>query len=208
MFSIFYFLDIEYEISSDWIPNPGYKCTHRECPWDNYIKDTEFGFYLENGKNISGTNCETCMIRCDNDPGCSSVECGIDQLLPNDKVVKSHCSWWGRNMCDDGWELTLDQSSNTNYMWTCKKDEGISITYLSRNIRNIAAIHIKVLVISFCIFTCVIQKLLLRLQQHQRLPQPQHLQRLPQQLRPPPHQLRQRLQHSRPQLQVNDYDEL
>ena len=138
MFSIFYFLDIEYEISSDWIPNPGYKCTHRECPWDNYIKDTEFGFYLENGKNISGTNCETCMIRCDNDPGCSSVECGADLHLPNGKVVKSHCSWWGRNMCDDGWELKLDQSSNTNYMWTCKKDKGISTTYFTRNIRKLS----------------------------------------------------------------------
>ena len=128
----FYFLVIEYEIQSDYIPNPGYKCTQRECPWDNYIKDTEFGFYLENGKNISGYNCETCMTRCDNDPGCSSVECGADLPLPNGKVVKSHCSWWGRYMCDDGVELTLDQSSVTNYMWTCKKEKGISIIHLRK----------------------------------------------------------------------------
>ena len=115
-------LDIDYDLN--YYLNQGYKCTHRECPWENYDKDIDWGFYLDNGRNISlGTtsNCEVCMARCNNDTRCSSVECGRDQPLPGSIVVKSYCAYWATGKCEVGSELTLDYDSVNNYIFTCKK---------------------------------------------------------------------------------------
>ena len=107
---------MQYKIPKEFIPNPNYKCTGHECPWSHYKEGIHWGFYKEDGKNI-GT-CEDCMSRCDNDPACGSVECGVDQTLPDGTVIEAHCSWWLKGSCQTAAEFSTNPS---NLIWTCKK---------------------------------------------------------------------------------------
>ena len=78
----------------------------------------EYGFFLSDGKNISGNNCDECMIKCDSEPWCSHIECGSDQEFLDGSIKKSHCSYWRTGSCEEAEEFTLNPS---NYITTCKK---------------------------------------------------------------------------------------
>ena len=115
-FSSFSFSGIKYNIDSQQIPNDLFKCTHYECPWRDYTKGTDWDFYLENGRNISG--CNLCMERCEADENCQSVECGNDQPLLDGSIIAAHCSWWSKDACYKHDDFTLNPK---NFIWTCRQ---------------------------------------------------------------------------------------
>ena len=124
-------LAITYEITSELIPNPDYRCTHYECRWSDYTRYVHWGFYLdENGKNITG--CAACMAKCDEDELCTSLECGEDQPLLDQTVKKAHCSYWRNESCEKGEEFILHPN---NFIYTCiKKKTGISTFMYSKQL--------------------------------------------------------------------------
>ena len=119
---------IQYNIPAEHIPNPQYRCTSHECPWNQYKEEIDWGFYKEDGEHID--NCRLCMTRCDDDPACGSVECGENQNLPDGTVVKAHCSWWRKGKCETGPEFSTNPN---NLILTCKKQR----KFLYSNTRNI-----------------------------------------------------------------------
>ena len=110
------FIAITYDVPSEAIPNPGYQCTYHECKWSDYIKNIDWGFYLQNGRNITG--CSLCMAECDRDSLCSSIECGTDQHLQDGTVITPYCSYWRNGKCEEADEFKLNPG---NFIWTCKK---------------------------------------------------------------------------------------
>ena len=103
-------------MSQDNIPNPGYRCTHHECPWSQYEEEIDFGFWTDAGERIA--NCERCMEKCDNNQTCGSVECGPDQALSSGSVLFGYCAWWKKGNCETAAEFTTNPE---NYILTCKK---------------------------------------------------------------------------------------
>ena len=95
-------------------------CTHHECNWNDFTKGTDWDFYTDNGRNISG--CSPCMQKCEVDPNCYSLECGEDQPLPDGTTKYAHCSWWNEHSCFKYEDFTLNAP---NYIWTCRKQKGI-----------------------------------------------------------------------------------
>jgi len=110
---------IKYDVDSSKIPNDRFKCTHYECPWSEYSKGTDWGFYLENGRNISG--CQQCMERCEADENCQSIECGPDQPFMDGSIRAAHCSWWSKDACYKAEDFTLNPQ---NFILTCRQKEG------------------------------------------------------------------------------------
>ena len=122
----FFVIAITYDISSDNIPNPNYKCTHHECEWIGYEKDLDWGFfYAYDGTNITG--CAPCMAMCDKNTSCTSLECGEDQPMPDGSVKSAYCSYWTGSKCQKPEEFTLNPN---NYIVTCKK-ESIGMLFCS-----------------------------------------------------------------------------
>ena len=107
---------MQYNVPNELIPNPRYKCTGHECPWSNYKEGIHWGLYKENGKQMG--NCTLCMNKCENDPECGSLECGLDLPLPDGTVKKAHCSWWKRGTCETAGEFSTNPH---NLIMTCKK---------------------------------------------------------------------------------------
>ena len=58
------------------------------------------------------------MSKCDIDPSCGSVECGPDQVLPDNTTLKGQCGWWKTGVCETAAEFSINPH---NYIWTCKK---------------------------------------------------------------------------------------
>ena len=112
----------QYEIPQNEVNilNPGYKCSNHECPWYKYEYGSDYGYWMDDGKQIK--SCKRCMEICDVDPSCGSVQCGPDQSLPNG-VAEGFCIWWKKGKCVKATEFTVTQPANDlfDFIWTCKK---------------------------------------------------------------------------------------
>ena len=62
-----------------------YECENKGCPWSNYVKYQDWGYYSE-----TENDCHTCQDRCEADINCGAVECG-EEL--------GYCSWWKKGKC-------------------------------------------------------------------------------------------------------------
>ena len=74
------------------------------------------GKTVKSHKQIS--DLETCTTLCDEDTKCTSLECGADQPLLDETVIKGHCSYWYNGACEKPEEFTLNPQ---NLIMTCKK---------------------------------------------------------------------------------------
>ena len=75
-----------------------YRCNNNSCTWNNYKKNTDWGFYSK-----EDDDCERCRMKCSLDPICSAVECG-----------EGYCSWWKVGNC-------RSSSEKNGYANTCYK---------------------------------------------------------------------------------------
>ena len=113
----------QYEIPQNEVNilNPGYKCSNHECPWYKYEYGSDYGYWMDDGKQIK--SCKRCMEICDVDPSCGSVQCGPDLSLP-DGVTEGFCIWWKKGKCVKATEFIVTDFTATDLVdliWTCKK---------------------------------------------------------------------------------------
>ena len=125
------FLAVQYTIPQEYIPNPRYRCTGHECPWSQYKENIDFGFWEINGHRI--TSCADCMVLCDDNESCGSVECGPDQDLPDGTKIMGYCAWWRPGVCETAAEFTTNPA---NYIWTCQKQRKNDFKCSSNEILN------------------------------------------------------------------------
>ena len=96
----------------------GYICGIRHCPF-NDNEDIDWGYFTKD----SG-DCKVCKERCSNDDNCGGVECG-------EKI--SYCSWWGRGICIDALEKTIEE----DFYETCTQKQG-EILFLFSQVSNLS----------------------------------------------------------------------
>ena len=77
--------------------------------WSKYVENVDWGYYSKNN-----SDCNFCRSKCDQDPGCSGIECG---------GYLKYCSWWKLEKCVTVAEKDIDDHKHT----TCTKLQG---TYL------------------------------------------------------------------------------
>ena len=88
-----------------------YFCTTSGCPWANFTKNVDWGYYDE-----SNGDCESCRIKCDDDNKCKAFECG-----------STYCSWWAKGTCDDMRKENIYVTKNATCT-NCSKWETCRIT--------------------------------------------------------------------------------
>ena len=96
-----------------------YRCNNRSCTWNNYKKNTDWGFYSKDDDD-----CDSCRMKCTLDPMCGAVECG-----------KGYCSWWKVGKC----RSSSEQNGYANSCYKRKKD----------NLKHYSDYNINLIVFSF-----------------------------------------------------------
>ena len=87
----------------------GYDCTQVGCNWDEFVNNTDWGYYYKHFDSAARSNISVCQSHCSVDPRCGSFE-----------WTSKYCSWWKKGLCQ--YESNSTRPNTPFYM--CRKDKG------------------------------------------------------------------------------------
>ena len=88
---------------------PGYDCTQVGCKWDDFVNNTDWGYYHKHFDSTARSNISECQSHCSVDPRCGSFE-----------WTWQYCSWWKKGLCQ--YESNSTRPNTPFYM--CRKEKG------------------------------------------------------------------------------------